>query len=63
MIIAIAAIATLWIAAALVIAFAGRSSADVERALASTEQIRAWDEFDTVRAAWASEDADSRQIA
>lgn len=63
MIIALTAILTLWIAAALVLAFAGSNrttAAAVDAALASNETISlnkaAWDEFDTARAAWAKDD-------
>ena len=62
MIIALAAILTVWVAAAIVLAFAdGKPStgAAVATALASTETIRrhegAWGETDGVRADWATD--------
>ena len=63
MTIVLAAIVALWIAAAIVLAFAGNTRMDVERALSSTEPIRVWDGFDAVRAEGDSEDATDRQVA
>lgn len=67
MIIVLTAVIALWLTAALVLAFAGGAGSHVDRALASTEQVRltqsAWDEFEQTRTAWAKDATDIKVAA
>lgn len=60
MILLAAAVATLWVGALIVIGLAGGpSQATVERALASTEQVRingSWQQVTEARPGWAAEE-------